>query len=89
MLRAFPGNFPLRFLKGFHMNKNIKAGLVAAGVMFVSGAASAALPAEATTAFTSLQGNVTDVLAAVWPIIGAVVAGFGLVKLFKRGASKI
>ncbi len=52
-------------------------------------AAMAALPAEATAAFTAVSGNVTDIFAAVWPIVGAVTAGFILIKLFKRGAGKI
>lgn len=71
------------------MNANIKRGLIAAGVLVVSGAANAALPIEATAAFTSLSTTVTDVLAAVWPIIGAVIAGFTMIKLVKRGASKV
>lgn len=70
------------------MNQNIKSGLVAVGVLAVSGAAQAALPAEATAAFTTLSGDVTDILAAVWPIVALSVGGFTLVKLFKKGASK-
>lgn len=50
--------------------------------------AHAALPAEATAAFTALSGNVTDVLAAVWPIVTLATGGFILVKLFKKGANK-
>ncbi|GAO35794.1 hypothetical protein SCT_1186 [Sulfuricella sp. T08] len=59
----------------------------AAGAL-VAGSASAALPAEATAAFTSLSGSVTDILAAIWPILAAVTVGFALIKLFKRGTSK-
>jgi hypothetical protein len=59
-------------------------------VLLASGSlAFAGLPTEATTAFTTLSGNVTDILAAVWPIVGAVTGGFVLMGLFKRGASKI
>lgn len=50
--------------------------------------AQAALPTEATAAFTALAGHVTDILAAVWPIASAVTGGFVLLKLFKRGANR-
>ena len=54
----------------------------------VAGMAQAALPAEATAAFTGLATNVTDINAAVWPILAAVVGGFALMKLFKKGANR-
>lgn len=63
--------------------------VVGAAVMSAAVSAHAALPTEATAAFSALSSNVTDILAAVWPIVGAVVAGFTLIGLFKRGASKI
>lgn len=56
-----------------------------AGVM---SSAHAALPAEATAAFSTISGNVTDVLAAMWPIVALATGGFVLVKLFKKGANK-
>lgn len=49
----------------------------------------AALPAEATAVFTSLSGTVTDVGAAIWPIIGAVMILFLTIKLVKRGGNRI
>ena len=55
----------------------------------VSIGAHAALPTEATAAFTAVSGNVTDIFAAIWPIIATVVAGFVLIKLFKKGTSAI
>lgn len=57
---------------------------------FVAAAQSAhaALPVEATSAFTTISGNVTDVLAAMWPIVALATGGFILVKLFKKGANK-
>lgn len=64
---------------------------VLAGVGLLTGAvasAHAALPAEATAAFSTITGNVTDVLAAMWPIIALATGGFVLVKLFKKGANK-
>jgi hypothetical protein len=49
----------------------------------------AALPTEASTAFTTLSGNVTDIIAEVWPILASAVGGFVLFKLFRRGMNKI
>lgn len=62
-----------------------KLGLV--GIVAAPMSAMAALPTEATAAFTSVSGNVTDILAAVWPIVAAVTAGFILIRLFKKGAN--
>ena len=56
---------------------------------FAAGFCHAALPAEASSAFTTLSGNVTDILAAIWPIVAAVVGGFALIRLFKRGGSTV
>jgi len=65
--------------------------LVALGVAVsvVAVPVQAALPTEATAVFTSLSGTVTDVSAAVWPIVGAVMILFLTIKLVRRGASKI
>ena len=68
----------------------IQKSLLAVAVL-MSGAISsahAALPAEATSAFSAISGNVTDVLAAMWPIVALATGGFVLVKLFKKGANK-
>lgn len=54
----------------------------------VSSVSIAALPMEATQAFTDIGTAVTDVMAAVWPIAGAVIVAFLTLKLVKRGASK-
>lgn len=58
-------------------------------MMAVSMAAQAALPAAASTALADVSSAVTEILAAVWPIVGAVVTGFVLIKLFRRGTNKI
>lgn len=76
------------FIKKQAQKQAAKLGLVgAAAAVFVENAM-AALPAEATAAFTTLSGNATDVLAAIWPIVAIVTGGFALVTLFKKGASK-
>lgn len=41
---------------------------------------------------TTLDGIETDGLALidlVWPVVGSIVGGFILIKIFKRGTSKI
>lgn len=64
-------------------------GVVAVVLSFlVSGVAVAALPAEATTAFTTITGYATDIFAAIWPLLAFIVGGFVLIKLFKRGVNK-
>lgn len=71
------------------MNKLQTKLFAAAGIVGASiASAHAALPTEATAAFTTISGNVTDVLAAMWPIVALATGGFVLVKLFKKGANK-
>lgn len=60
------------------------AGIVAASI----GSAMAAVPAEVTTAFTSISDTATGILGLVWPIATAVTVGFVGLKLFKKGANK-
>ncbi len=66
-----------------------KLGLVGAAAVAYVENAMAALPTEATNAFTALSVNVTDIFAAIWPIVAAVTGGFVLISLFKKGASKV
>lgn len=71
------------------MNNFKKSLLAVVGLMSgVIASAHAALPSEATAAFSAISGNVTDVLAAMWPIVALATGGFVLVKLFKKGANK-
>lgn len=70
-------------------NNQILKGGVVASVLGLAASAHAALPTEATSAFTALSGNVTDIFAAIWPIVAAVTGGFVLISLFKKGASKV
>ena len=60
----------------------------AAGLVMVQGAY-AALPAAAATALTDIGTGVDDVEAGVWPVIGAVLVAFTIIKLVKRGVSKV
>lgn len=67
---------------------NAKAAAVGSGLALLGAQAHAVLPAEATTAMTTLGTNTTDMLAAIWPVVALSVGGFALIKLFKKGASK-
>jgi len=68
--------------------QKIGTGLVALPLMIAANA-HAALPTAAGTAFTDLATAVDDVEAAVWPVLGAVIVAFTIIKLVKRGASKV
>lgn len=69
----------------------VTQGFLAAVVLTVAmtNQAMAALPAEATAAFTGIADNVTDILAVLWPIVASLTGGFVLISLFKKGASKV
>ena len=61
-------------------------GLVA---LVMAGPSFAALPAVVGTTLTDIQ---TDALAAidlVWPVVLAVLAGFVIMKIVKRGVNKV
>lgn len=63
--------------------------LLAVVVGTFSAGSYAALPAVVGTELTSVQ---TDALAAidlVWPVVMAVLGGFIIMKIVKRGANKI
>lgn len=68
--------------------KTLGAATLGSSMMVVAAPASAAIPPEATAAFTTLTTDVTAMLALVWPVVALVVVGFALIKLFKRGANK-
>jgi len=63
--------------------------VVVLALMLAAGVAQAALPTEATAAFTTVSGNVTDIFAAIWPIVAVVTGGFVLIRLFKKGTGAI
>lgn len=72
-------------------NRRNRALRFGGGAALAGGASSAfaELPTAATTAFTELVTAVSDVETAIWPIIGAAIVAFTIIKLVKRGASKI
>lgn len=66
------------------LSKMKKIGLGLIAMVAGTGAANAAVPAEASTALT---GVLTDGLALIsegWPVIAGIVTAFVLFKVFKR-----
>ncbi len=68
--------------------RHIAVFMVACFVAVASLPVQAALPTEATAAFTSLGTDATDMIAAGWPIVVIVVGGLLVIKLFKKVMSK-
>lgn len=68
-------------------NQIIKTAVVAATAL---GAlqAHAALPPEATAAFTALQSDFNSMMTLVWGVLGVTTAAWVIVKVFKKGANK-
>lgn len=60
--------------------------LVGTGLAVGSGVASAALPTAASTAFTTLQADVLDLIDLAWPAAIAITVGFIILRMFKRAA---
>jgi hypothetical protein len=58
------------------------------GLVLAANASHAAVPAEATTAFTDLLADATSILALGWPVLAFIVTGFIMMKLFKKIANK-
>lgn len=65
--------------------KKIVGGLVA---FVAAGSASAALPTEATTAFTTIQADGAALAALAWPLAIAIATALVLFGLFKKFVSK-
>lgn len=63
--------------------------LMAAGLSVAGASVHAALPAEATSAITSISGSITDAEAAVWPVIGVMLVAGLTIKVVKRFTAKI
>lgn len=57
--------------------------------MVGAASANAALPAWATSMVSDASDNVTSIFALVGPVVGIAIAGGLVIKLVKRGTSKI
>lgn len=62
---------------------------VAGAALVAASQAHAELPTWATGMFTALEADVESVLTLIGPVIMAVIAGFTVIKLIKRGSAKI
>lgn len=70
-------------------NRVVALSTVTAGMGLMTMQAQAALPTAVGDAFTLLETDAESLINLAWPVIAAVVVAFILVKLFKRGASKV
>lgn len=71
------------------MKKNLIVSLLATAGVFAAGAASAAVDASVSTAFTAVQADAVSMAGIVTPIVVAVL-GLALgIKLIKRFGNKI
>ena len=70
--------------------RQLALGAAIPAVVFGSSAfADATLPAEATTAFSTVSDQAALMIAAGWPIVAAVIGGLVLIKLFKKVISRV
>lgn len=72
------------------MSRKFK-GVLLAGVSalgLVSAQVMAAVPAEATAAFTAVQTDGESMIGSGWPVLAAIVGGLVLMKLFKKVISR-
>lgn len=69
----------------------IAAGVVSLGTVIAASSAHAAytMPAAVTAAFTDMGDAFSQIEALIWPVVGAVVIGFFVIRMFKKGASKV
>jgi len=81
--------------KTLRVVQKLTGGNAARNVSFVlavsvfANAASAELPAWATSMFSEVSTSVTDVLTVVGPVIGVSLVGFTIIRLIKRAARAI
>lgn len=71
------------------LNRSNKLAAVAALVALSAAVpAHAELPAGAATVFTSIQTDGLALIDLAWPVMGAIVLGLLIMKLFKKVTSK-
>jgi hypothetical protein len=70
------------------VNKKVTKAAVVLGALMGSSSAFAALPAEATTALTSVTDFADSMIAAAWPIVGTITVATIGIKLFKKFTNK-
>jgi hypothetical protein len=72
------------------MKKNLLLVVISLiSMLFFSIEANAALPAVVGTTLTGIQTDASSMFDLLFPVVGAVMGFFIILKLFKRGANKI
>jgi hypothetical protein len=84
-----PNLGPGHFQKEHTMKKRFIVGSGLAGLALSATSALAELPTEAATAISGVSTFATDIVSAVWPIVGTLVLAAIGIKLFKRFSGKI
>lgn len=69
--------------------KHLKKVAFSTALVALSSQAMAAVPTEATDAITLVGTDGGSIIAAIWVPLATVTVGFVMMKLFKRGVSKI
>ncbi|WP_018404162.1 major coat protein [Marinobacter gelidimuriae] len=70
------------------VKKNGVLVVVAGGFTALSTSAAAELPVAVGTAFTGISSDFAALLVLAWPVLGTIVGGFIVMKLFKKFANK-
>ncbi|MDT8385160.1 MAG: major coat protein [Gammaproteobacteria bacterium] len=67
-----------------------KMKIIVAGILSTASVgAFAAVPAVVGTTITGMQTDALSVIDLIWPIFAAIVGGFFLFKIVKRGIAKL
>lgn len=69
----------------------IAAGVVSLGTLIAASSAHAAytMPTIVSTTFADMLDAFGQIETLIWPVVGAVVIGFFVIRMFKKGASKV
>ena len=59
------------------------------GMLFGVTTANAALPVVVGTTLTDIQTDGLALINLLWPVIGVLTGAFVLIRIFKRGSSKL
>jgi hypothetical protein len=73
----------------YNSRLTLAASSIIGAAVILPSTAMAALPTGAATAFTTLQEDALGLIDLAWPVVVAVTAGFIVLKLFKKSASKV
>lgn len=77
-------------MKNQHFKK-VVAGVVSMGSLVAAASAHAAytMPPAVTAVFADMADAWSTIEGYIWPVLGAVTLGFFVMRMFKKGASKV